>query len=88
MIDDGIDWLSRREASEGEDIASGGIVAGTACSLCPPLLVFLGLNTTSCAKSGVARFLEIVGCEGEGMVVDRGKEQCIDQMRKYIHHVI
>jgi hypothetical protein len=30
----------------------------------------------------------MVGCDGKGMVVDRGKEKLIDQIWKYIHHVI
>lgn len=51
------------------------IAAGTACSFSPPLLVFLDLYTTSCAKSRVARFLDVVGREVGGMVVDRGEKK-------------
>jgi hypothetical protein len=32
--------------------------------------------------------LDVVGCEVEGMLVDRSKEQSIDQIWKYVHHVI
>jgi hypothetical protein len=32
--------------------------------------------------------LDVIGCEVKGMVVDRGTGKAIDQIRKYVHHVI
>lgn len=47
------------------------IAAGTAFSVCPPLLLLLGLKTTSCAKLGVSRLLDVIGSEVGGMLVEK-----------------